>query len=647
MGERVAEASRGTPPAMEEAALGLLAGGVIHASADVVAILVALPFTGARGAHLGFAALEGVGVAAAMALVVAGLSVLGRARGWAPWIAYTALTGLGLGTVLLGALRRQASLFLGGAVAPVLLPTYLVLVAIAVPAAHVLGALFGRLGRVRWLGVLAGLAGLVVGHTMWRDDHPDVHLAIFWVAAVLAGQSLVSGPGAARRFRRLRGPSLVVALAAITIAPPNPIRLELFAEPGSVAAFALAQLTWSPPEVTATTPAPQVVRARDQDRAVVRRGLPDDPVVVLLTVDALRADVVLSGEHDGRWPNLVALRDGGASFLAATAPGSQTSVTLTSLFSGRYFSQLRWDYHGEGASRFQYAAADPTPRFVARLSEAGVDTQSFLGLIFLSEGYGVTRGFATERVLVEGRHHAHVSSLLPPLIQAVATAEGPSFFFAHLMEPHAPYDRGTLRRGSDFERYLSEIDVVDRWLGRVVASLRRHHPRRGYLLVSADHGEAFGEHGTHHHTKTLYEELIHVPLILWGPGIPPIRIPERVSLIDVGPTLLHLFGLPPDEGAMGVSLLSRARGLLGRGGRRPVAAEGRLRRVLYGGSLKVIEDLRRRTVEVYDLSRDPGELHNLFAGTPTPEVARLVAEARAFFRSIELSEGGYSPPYKP
>ena len=64
------------------------------------------------------------------------------------------------------------------------------------------------------------------------------------------------------------------------------------------------------------------------------------------------------------------------------------------------------------------------------------------------------------------------------------------------------------------------------------------------LLFTADHGEAFGEHESGGHSTTIYEELLRVPLIAWGAGLLPRTIAEPVSLVDLGPTLLDLFGQP-------------------------------------------------------------------------------------------------------
>jgi hypothetical protein len=103
-------------------------------------------------------------------------------------------------------------------------------------------------------------------------------------------------------------------------------------------------------------------------------------------------------------------------------------------------------------------------------------------------------------------------------------------------------------------------------------------------------------------------------------------------LIDVGPTVLELFGLKTPPWHKGDSLLGRANDFERTF---PLAAEGRLRRAYFDRvtNLKVIESLRINTTEVYDLKTDPGELNNLFGESPRAEQA--VARSRAFFSSIE------------
>ena len=251
--------------------------------------------------------------------------------------------------------------------------------------------------------------------------------------------------------------------------------------------------------------------------------------------------------------------------------------------------------------------------------------------------------------MAEGRRHAGGKAVIDPLLERLRRSgrdsREPLFLYAHLTEPHAPYDRGK-RTGTERERYLSEVAAADAQVARVAKLLSVRFPERGVLIVSADHGEAFGEHATFQHTKTLYEELVRVPLLVRGPGIAARVIDERVGLIDLGPTILDVFGVDTPAAFEGQSLVPL---LAGRGKplERPLVIEGRLRRAMYlPDNLKVIEDLRRKTVEVYDLTRDPGEMHNLFDRDPARSDPAL-ATLRAFFAVHTAKRAGYRPVYKP
>jgi arylsulfatase A-like enzyme len=130
-----------------------------------------------------------------------------------------------------------------------------------------------------------------------------------------------------------------------------------------------------------------------------------------------------------------------------------------------------------------------------------------------------------------------------------------------------------------------------------------------------------------------------------GAGVRGRRIEQRVGLIDIGPTILDIFGAPTPGSYMGQSLVP-----LLRGGTqaldRPILAEGRLRRALYAGSLKVIQDDRRKVVEAYDLASDPLELNDLYS-TDSGRVEPALATLRAFFAAHEARAPGYETPYKP
>lgn len=640
-----------------EAAAAVPIGAALTVLTNAAAIGFAVPFPsaglGLRIAHHGFDAAETLGVGALFgALVGLGRWVAGRHLALA-LVAYAAACTALMHGILGGDLERQALVALEGSFAAALQGLFTVLTGLAVVAAHLLGAELSRHRRLRFAPFLLAAGGVVTNHVLVPDDYPGLHGAIAWTAATLAGATLA--PLLLVRLREtkrgLRACAAGVAfgLLGLAVPPPNSVRIELFREPGSSAAWLLASTVWSLPTLDPLPP-PSPWFA---DRSALPPTLPtqpplfgDAPVVVLITIDALRADVIANAANDKELPTFARFKREGAYFTASRSPGSQTSVSLTTTFSGRYFSELYWSKHGTGSSRFTYAAEDPTPRLPSLLTAAGVRAESVLALNFLTSDFGVLRGFDAEQLVAKGRDHAPGGAVVEPLLRRLRTAgTGPLFLYAHLTEPHSPYDRGKNKDGSDFERYVSEIAVADGLIGRIAKVLDQRFRERAVLIVTSDHGEAFGEHGTTFHTKTLYEELVRVPLLIHGAGVRPRRIDEPVGLVDLGPTVLDLFGQPTPPWWKGQSLVPLLAGqevTLAR----PLLAEGRLRRSLLVGPLKVLEDHRRKTVELYDLLRDPRETRNLF-DPASAESRRALGELRAFFDAHAYTAEGYAPPYKP
>ncbi len=647
------------PPRPAELAWAIMLGGVAIALSNAMAIILTVPSPGIRLRllHVLFDSTETLGLAACFAAPFAawGLVERGRRR-WrsdvALWIGLAVCCTAAMHHMLGMHLTRQAHAVLDGRAAAVLLPLYTVLCGLAIPAALLVGASLSRLGKAAaGFAALVSLGGIVTAHAILRDDYPSVHFAILWTSLCLIGAT--AAPTLSVSFRRAGGRGVAVvsvlcALSCFAVTPPNRVRLQLFREPGAVAAWLLARHVWGLPVVPESSPSisPPLMPAKCTGGC--RVSLPAEPVVVLITIDAVRGDLLQERELDKNWPTLAKLRDRGAYFSRAVAPGSQTSVSLSAMFASRYFSQQRWAPFGAGSRRFLYPALDSSPRFPQILTDAGVHTGAVLSLFFLGDRFGVARGFAHEEVVVRAREYASAAQVVTPLIRRLRAIKSRqrAFLYAHMMEPHEPYNRGKLKEGSAYDRYLSEVQEADRWVRSLWRHVRRRFPRRGYLVITSDHGEAFGEHGTHFHTKTLYEELLRVPLVVWGPGVVPGTREARVSLVDVGPTLLDLFGVAIPSWMMGTSLLPNLRGApVTR--RRPIMAEGRLRRVLYAsGDLKVIEDGVRKTVEVYDLRRDPGETNNLF-DLDRARVAAAVTELRKRHDAIRVRDGDYEPPYKP
>jgi HEAT repeat protein len=132
---------------------------------------------------------------------------------------------------------------------------------------------------------------------------------------------------------------------------------------------------------------------------------------------------------------------------------------------------------------------------------------------------------------------------------ATAPAD-PVFLWVHLFEPHEPYVAHpgfTFAEGSPLpvDAYDSEIAYVDAAVGKLLEVVHARRPGHGLaVIVTADHGEEFGEHGGRYHGTTCYEEQVRVPLLVSGPGVRPGRIPTDVQTIDLLPTVLSALGVP-------------------------------------------------------------------------------------------------------
>lgn len=650
---------------------GQSAGYLALALIEVVSIVVAVPRPheglGLRAAHLAWHVAQtlGLGMVQGAALAL-GHAIVDRApsskRLLLTGIALALYTAFGVAVMRTAVgldMNRQALVLFEGRFETPLYAAFTLLAGMACPAIYLIGITLCRRPILRVIPIVIAIAGVIVDMCFYRDDYFGIHGVIAWCGATLMGAAIA--PLAVRAAHALSAPPrryglLAIAIAAIAsfvVPPPNRLRFELFRNPTAIAPWALATALWRVPRATASPEGAGIAAEWLRDREGLDPSPPmtppfldKNPVVVLITIDALRADAIGDPANDAMFPTFTEMKREGAFFTRAIAPGSQTAVSLTAAFTSRYFSQLHWSMHGVGSTRFAYAADDTSVRFPQLLTDRGVMTASYCSINFLAAEFGVARGFKEQRVIPEGRRHAAAKQMIDPLLDRLRrVSDEPAFLFVHLTEPHAPYDRGR-KDGTEHQKYLSEVAVADSHVARVWRLLKARFPTRGVLIVSSDHGEAFGEHETYQHTKTLYEELLRVPLLVRGAGVARAQIDEPVGLIDLGPTILDVFGVPSPASFMGQSLaplLAGKRASL----TRPLAAEGRLRRALYTPSgLKVITDERRKVVEVYDLGRDPGELDNLYGKDPARTEPALAALA-AFFSAHTLSRPGYSPPYKP
>jgi hypothetical protein len=211
-------------------------------------------------------------------------------------------------------------------------------------------------------------------------------------------------------------------------------------------------------------------------------------------------------------------------------------------------------------------------------------------------------------------------SMGPEILQVLrGHQEGPLLIYAHFMEPHHPYGDKSAQPLPRYEGYVSDVALVDRQLQEIREYVASSNKRaRTIVIVSADHGEAFGEHGFNYHSKTLYEEMVRVPLLIEAPGASPREVATPVSIIDLAPTVLDLYGLPIPGHLMGESLVGFLRGGNETPSRPIVLQNARgLFGLVFPDGHKIIYDRRRRLGELYDLDADPSEQRNLLEDPAT------------------------------
>ncbi|HKO92093.1 MAG TPA: sulfatase, partial [Polyangiaceae bacterium] len=376
-----------------------------------------------------------------------------------------------------------------------------------------------------------------------------------------------------------------------------------------------------------------------------RRPPATRPVVVLLSIDSMRGDLLSQPDHAAYMPHLLELSRLGANFSTARAPGSMTKYTLGAISSGKYFSQQYWS-----GGKNRWPSEDTSVHLASVLSAAGAFTAAFPATDWLQNGNGVLRGFEHNQFEGEklpGRDSRWVDgkALTTQLISHLENnANRPAFYWVHYLDTHYPFFKSG-NGGSKFQRYLRSLRAVDGYLGEVRDAIGRLGlAERTLLLVISDHGEAFGDHDSSFHGNSLYEELVRVPFVAAGPGVVARPIDVPVSLIDLGPTILDWFGVATPASFMGQSLLPL---LLGdsRQFTRPIVAETRLKQSMaFSDGYKAIRDLRRETLELYDLKADPGELNNL-SDQIDPDRDEHVLLLRSFFQVHTYRENGYRVPY--
>ena len=372
--------------------------------------------------------------------------------------------------------------------------------------------------------------------------------------------------------------------------------------------------------------------AAQRSKTPVRKTAAKYPNIILITLDTTRADRMgFLGSDRKLTPNLDAMAQQGVVFTRAYSHVPLTTASHTTILTGTYpqFNHV---------NDFGVPLSAKLPYLPDLLHHRGYHTGAFVASLVLDPLDGTAPGFDRGFDIYDAgfhmrRHGADRYKTVERRAEVVvehATAwlsqvpKGPFFLWVHLYDAHDPYDPPEpYKQRFAAQPYDGEIAYADACVGKLLDALRKHGLYDETMIaVMADHGESLGAHGESTHGVFLYDETLHVPLLIKlplnrGAGR---RVEARAGLVDVAPTVLTAAGLTPPPEMQGQSLLDLVKATPAAGDLsqdRPSYAETDYPHRAFGWSaLRAMRTgkylfIQAPQRELYNQSSDPGELHNL------------------------------------
>jgi choline-sulfatase len=378
------------------------------------------------------------------------------------------------------------------------------------------------------------------------------------------------------------------------------------------------------------------------------------PNLVLITLDSVRADRMgFLGAKGALTPNLDRLAGESIVFEHAYAQAPASVVSHATILSGAYPQSTGMSEMGGTLSSSLLYLPD-------LLKTQAYRTAAFVGSIDLDPWNGLAQGFdrgfqtfdAGFRPAIPGDARPPVTERRGDQVAARAIAwlehnaqgqgQGQFFLWVHISDARAPSTS-----------YNSAITAADAAIGKLISALQQ---RKIYgntaVIVVAGHGESLGAHGEDAHGVFLYDETIHVPLLIKLPEGQPAakpattRVAAKVRLVDIAPTVLEIAAIPVPSQMQGQSLLriAKSKSSGGSGSDQPVYSRADLPQRGFGWS--PLESwrvgkylyIRAPKPELYDLTADPGAAHNL-AQSSKATLDTMAAQLDSFDRRFS-GEGG-------
>ncbi|MBN1551005.1 sulfatase [bacterium] len=405
--------------------------------------------------------------------------------------------------------------------------------------------------------------------------------------------------------------------------------------------------------------------------------------ILLISLDTLRSDMTgFGGNCYVRTPLLDSLASKGWQFCNAVCPVPMTTPSHASILTGTIPA-----VHGAKENRYRLNRTNQTMTEIFR--QNGYMTAAFVSCFPLDRRFGLDQGFILYNDIFSSvgdlrqaswmqcllriknrnlreRPARHTNSLVLPWIKKYGKLM-PFFLWIHYFDPHAPYtppkheieyyqntpvktynynddydyekaraavdQEIELTKGLPERLYLGEVSTVDKAVYDVViACMKADVLSNTDIIIVADHGESFGEHGLFYtHGEDVYEPALSVPLVFWGDDFAKSTIDDRLaSLIDIPSTLLPAISLPLGSEMMGVNLkdLNTERkialvenfGII-------LALHAKKQRAVRTPDTKFIAYPGENTRELYDLIRDPNESNNIISSDiPTGQYLEDIVE---------------------
>jgi arylsulfatase A-like enzyme len=411
---------------------------------------------------------------------------------------------------------------------------------------------------------------------------------------------------------------------------------------------------------------------------------------VIIVIDTLRADKLSCyGNPVDLTPEIDSFAQNAVRFDQVFSHAPWTLPSVASIFT----SQYPFKHTAGGQIKTFYLLPDKAVTIAEVLHNAGFVTGAIINVLYLTEKFGMTQGFESvdSRIPVNNLASRRAEETTNAALNWLDQHKDERFFlFVHYFDPHLIYEPpepfrrrfadARERQGNDFifgtgkevfalrkgeikldcdtvrrleKLYNGEIAYTDYEVGRLLKGLSSQGlDENTAVIITSDHGEEFCDHGGFEHGHTLYNELLHVPLIIRIPGsnnrradATGISINTIVRHIDIAPTICELAGVEPNGSFLGNSLTGLINGK--KEPNRPVLSEGNM----WGPSgiawlkdgFKLIRSSPQTRWQLFDLRTDKGEQNNIAEKQPKI-CAEMIRDSKAVFESISKDTSAGSPP---